>query len=257
MQSLKGKIVFVTGASSGIGMASAKMFAKNKTNLILIARRIDRVQKLASELRKKYKIDVLTGKLDVRSYSAVKKFVNNLPEKWKKMDILLNNAGLSRGLNKIQNGVLSDWEEMLDTNVKGLLYVSKVVIPLMLKHNKGHIINIGSIAGHEVYTGGNVYCASKHAVDAITKGMRMDLIDTGIKVSTIDPGLVNTEFSLVRYHGDKKRADTTYNGMIPLKAEDVAESVEFIATRNENVNIAELIIFPKAQAASTVVFRNN
>jgi 3-hydroxy acid dehydrogenase / malonic semialdehyde reductase len=257
MQSLKGKIIFITGASSGIGMASAKMFAKNRANLILVARRIDRIQKLASELKKQYKMDVLTEKLDVRSYSAVKKFVNNLPKKWKKIDILLNNAGLSRGLNKIQDGVLSDWNEMIDTNVKGLLYVSKAVIPLMLKQKKGHIINIGSIAGHEVYTGGNVYCASKHAVDAVTKGMRMDLIDTGIKVSTIDPGLVKTEFSLVRYHGDKKRADNTYNGMIPLKAEDVAESIEFIATRNENVNVAEMIIFPKSQAASSVVYRKS
>ena len=255
MHNLKGKTVFITGASSGIGKAAAHMFARNKTNLILVARRAERIQELSIELKKKYKIDVFIGKLDVRSYSAVKKFVSKLPDKWKKIDILLNNAGLSRGLNKIQDGILADWEEMIDTNVKGLLYVSKEVIPLMLKNKRGHIINIGSIAGHEVYTAGNVYCASKHAVDAITKGMRMDLIDTPIKVSTIDPGLVNTEFSLVRYHGDKKRADNTYNGMTPLKAEDVAEAIEFIATRSKEVNVAEIILFPKAQAASTVVLR--
>ncbi len=255
MQNLKGKTVFITGASSGIGKATAYMFAKNKANLILVARRVERIQELSTELKKKYKIDVFIGKLDVRSYSTVKKFVVKLPEKWKNIDILINNAGLSRGLNKIQDGVRTDWEEMIDTNVKGLLYVSKEIIPLMLKNKKGHIINIGSIAGHEVYTAGNVYCASKHAVDALTKGMRMDLIDTPIKISTIDPGLVNTEFSLVRYHGDKKRADNTYNGMIPLRAEDVAESIEFIATRDDNVNVAEMILFPKVQAASTVVHR--
>jgi 3-hydroxy acid dehydrogenase / malonic semialdehyde reductase len=255
MTSLKGKIVFITGVSSGIGKATAFLFAKKGANLIISARRIDRINNIAAELRKKFKIKVLTIKLDVRSYKDVKNSINKLPDIWKSIDILVNNAGLSRGLNKFQNGVLDDWEEMLDTNVKGLLYVSKEVIPLMLKHNKGHIINVGSIAGHEVYPGGNVYCASKHAVDAITKGMRMDLVDTPIKVSTVDPGLVNTEFSLVRYHGDKTKADNTYKGMIPLIAENAAEAIEFIATRDRNVNVAEMLLLPKAQASSTLVYR--
>jgi NADP-dependent 3-hydroxy acid dehydrogenase YdfG len=255
MKILKGKIVFITGASSGIGKATATAFAKLGANLILAARRIDRLNEISSDLKKKYKIKTYLIKLDVRSYIAVKKEVSNLPSKWKKIDILINNAGLSRGLNKIQDGVLSDWEEMLDTNVKGLLYISKEVISLMLKNKSGHIINIGSVAGHEVYIGGNVYCASKHAVDALTKGMRMDLVDTPVKISTIDPGLVNTEFNLVRYHGDKKRADNTYTGMQPLTPENVAEAIEFIATRDDNINVAEMIIMPKAQASSMVVHR--
>jgi NADP-dependent 3-hydroxy acid dehydrogenase YdfG len=255
MKSLKKKNVFVTGASSGIGKACAEMFASLGANVLMCARRIDRIEKLAIELHKKYKVKVFAFELDVRNFDDVQDAILGLPKEWKKIDVLLNNAGLSRGLNKIQEGVLLDWEEMLDTNVKGLLYVSKTVIPLMLKNKKGHIINIGSIAGRELYPGGNVYCASKHAVDALTKGMRIDLVDTPIKVSTVDPGLVNTEFSLVRYHGDKKRADTTYNGMKPLSGKDVAEAVQFIATRDDNINIAEILILPEAQASANLTFR--
>lgn len=255
MKNLKNKVVFVTGATSGIGKACAEMFASMGANVLICGRRADRLDKLANELNKKYKVKVFAFELDVRSFDDVQDAISNLPKEWKKIEVLLNNAGLSRGLNKIQEGVLQDWEEMLDTNVKGLLYVSKTVIPLMLKNKKGHIINIGSIAGRELYPGGNVYCASKHAVDAITKGMRIDLVDTPIKVSTVDPGLVNTEFSLVRYHGDKKRADSTYNGMKPLSGKDIAEVVQFVATRDDNINIADVLVLPKAQAAATVVHR--
>lgn len=255
MKNLKNKVVFVTGATSGIGKACAEMFASMGANVLICGRRADRLDKLANELNKKYKVKVFAFELDVRNYDEVNDAINGLPKEWKKIEVLLNNAGLSRGLNKIQDGVLQDWEEMLDTNVKGLLYVSKTVIPLMLKNKKGHIINIGSIAGRELYPGGNVYCASKHAVDAVTKGMRIDLVDTPIKVSTVDPGLVNTEFSLVRYHGDKKRADATYNGMKPLTGKDIAEVVQFVATRDDNINIADVLVLPKAQAAATVVNR--
>lgn len=253
---MKGKNVFITGASSGIGMASAYMFAKRGANLILAARRIERLKKISSDIRKKFGIKIKIIQLDVRSYKKVKAEIKNLPAIWKKIDILLNNAGLSRGLNKIQDGVLQDWEEMLDTNVKGLLYVTKEVLPLMLKNNSGHIINMGSIAGHEVYPAGNVYCASKYAVDAITKSMRLDLLGTGIKVSTVDPGLVETEFSLVRYRGDKTKAKNTYTGLKPLTAEDVVEAIEFIATREDNYVVAEMILFPKAQGGAMSVVRN-
>jgi 3-hydroxy acid dehydrogenase / malonic semialdehyde reductase len=256
MKNLKGKTIFITGASSGIGKASAYKFAKLGANLIISARRIDRIKLIAEDLKKKYKIKIIAFKLDVRNQKEVQSKISKLPKEFKKIDILINNAGLSRGLNKIQDGVLKDWEEMLDTNVKGLLYVSKEVIPLMLKNNSGHIINIGSIAGHEVYLAGNVYCATKHAVDAITKGMRMDLIETPIKVSTVDPGMVETEFSLVRFRGDKKRADSVYQGIKVLSAEDVAELIEFIATRDDHIVIAETLILPKIQANCMIVNRN-
>lgn len=255
MKSLKKKTVFVTGASSGIGKASAEMFASLGANVLMCARRIERIEKLANDLHKKYKVKTFAFELDVRNFDEVQDSINGLPKEWKKIDVLLNNAGLSRGLNKIQEGVLQDWEEMLDTNVKGLLYVSKTVIPFMLKNKHGHIINIGSIAGRELYPGGNVYCASKFAVDAITKGMRIDLIGTGIKVSTVDPGLVNTEFGVVRYHGDKKRADSAYVGMKPLTGKDIAEVVQFVATREDYLNVAEVLVLPKAQASANLTFR--
>ena len=255
MKNLKNKIIFITGASSGIGKASAYAFAKHGARLILAARRISRIKKIADELSKKYSIKVLPLQMDVQSYDEVKITIKKIPSEWKRIDILINNAGLSRGLNKIQDGILKDWEEMIDTNVKGLLYVSKEVIPLMLKNKSGHIINVGSIAGREVYPGGNVYCASKHAVDAITKGMRIDLNETPVRVSTIDPGLVETEFSIVRYRGDKKKAEKTYKGLKPLGPEDVAEAIEFIATRDENTLVAEMLLLPKAQASSTIVRR--
>lgn len=255
MTKLKNKNVFITGASSGIGKACAYRFATHGSNLILCARRYDRLIKIKSHLESKYNIKVYIMNLDVRNYDEVNEKIKNLPVTWKRIDILLNNAGLSRGLNKIQDGVLLDWEEMIDTNVKGLLYISKCVIPLMMKSKVAHIINIGSIAGHEVYTAGNVYCATKHAVDAITKGMRIDLFDTNIRVSTVDPGLVETEFSIVRYRGDKNRAKLTYNGMHPLNSDDIADAVEFVATRSRNTVIAQMLVLPKAQATSMIVNR--
>jgi NADP-dependent 3-hydroxy acid dehydrogenase YdfG len=256
MKNLKNKIAFVTGVSSGFGKATAYKLAENGMNLIISARRFELVKKVAADIKKKYKVKVLPLKLDVRNYKDVKNTIKKLPAEWRKIEILINNAGLSRGLTKIQDGVLLDWEEMIDTNVKGLLYVTKEIIPLMLENKSGHIVNVGSIAGHEVYTAGNVYCATKHAVDALTKGMRLDLNGTSIKVSTVDPGLAETEFSIVRFRGDKARAKSVYNGVRPLYAEDIAEAVEFIVTRDDEVNVAEIILLPKAQANCSTVFRS-
>lgn len=255
MTKLKGKIVLITGATSGIGMASAKAFARKGAFLILAARRLNRLNLLARELKKKYGTQSKIIKLDVRRSSEVKKAISGLPEKWKNIDILLNNAGLSRGLDLLHEGRELDWEEMIDTNVKGLLYVSRNVIPLMVKRNKGQVINIGSIAGHEVYPKGNVYCATKHAVDAITKGMRLDLVDTNIRVTTIDPGLVETEFSIVRFRGNVNKAKAVYTGIRPLTPEDVASTILFAATTPENVVVAEIILLANKQGSSMVVHR--
>jgi 3-hydroxy acid dehydrogenase / malonic semialdehyde reductase len=257
MASLKNKIIFITGATSGIGLASAKLFAKHGAKLILAARRTERLNELAKELKSKYKTETKLISLDVRNKKAVNDSIKKLPEKWKDIEVLLNNAGLSRGLDKLHEGKIQDWEEMLDTNVKGLLYVSRAVIPLMVKRNKGHIINIGSIAGHEVYPKGNVYCASKHAVDAITKGMRIDLVDTNIRVTTIDPGLVETEFSIVRFRGDSNKAKAVYTGIEALTPEDVADAVIYAATRPENVQVAEMILLPNKQASAMVAHRDS
>jgi len=256
MKNLKNKVVFITGASSGFGKACAEQFAALGANLLICARRADKIEKLAFELHNKFKIKVFAFQLDIRNQEDVDDIISSLPKEWKKIDVLVNNAGLSRGLNKIQDGVLLDWEEMIDTNVRGLLYVSRAVIPLMLKNKRGHIINIGSIAGQEVYPAGNVYCATKHAVDALTKGMRIDLNDTPIKVSTVDPGLAETEFSLVRFRGDKSRAKSVYTGLKPLSAGDVAETVVFTATRSEHINVAQVLLLPKCQANTTLVKRN-
>jgi 3-hydroxy acid dehydrogenase / malonic semialdehyde reductase len=255
MATLKNKTVLITGASSGIGKACAELFAGKGARLILIARRKNRLTELSLNLRKKYKAEILEFELDVRKNNSVKLLINSLNENWKNIDILVNNAGLSRGLDKLHEGSVKDWEEMIDTNIKGLLYVSRAVIPLMAKRNKGHIINIGSIAGHEVYPKGNVYCSTKHAVDAITKGMRMDLVDTKIRVTTIDPGLVETEFSIVRFRGDKSRAKSVYTGIKPLTPEDVADAVFYAATRPEHVCVAEMILLANNQASSMVIHR--
>ena len=255
MATLKNKTVLITGASSGIGKACAELFAGKGARLILIARRKKRLTELSVNLRKKYKTEILEFELDVRKNNSVKLLINTLNENWKNIDILVNNAGLSRGLDKLHEGSIKDWEEMIDTNIKGLLYVSRAVIPLMTKRNIGHIINIGSIAGHEVYPKGNVYCSTKHAVDAITKGMRMDLVDTKIRVTTIDPGLVETEFSIVRFRGDKSRAKSVYTGIKPLKPEDVADAVFYAASRPEHVCVAEMILLANNQASSMVIHR--
>lgn len=249
MKELKDKIVFITGASSGIGEACARAFSHAGCKLILAARRSDRLKILAAGLKTPSHII----QLDVRDRYAVEAAINELPETWQKIDILLNNAGLSRGLDKTQDGNPDGWDEMIDTNVKGLLYVSRAVLPGMLKRNHGHVINIGSIAGHEVYPKGNVYCASKFAVDAITRGMRIDLVDTGVRVTTVDPGLVETEFSEVRYYGDKERAKKTYQGFRPLTGDDIADAVLWAASRPPHVQIAEIIILPKDQASTMVV----
>lgn len=257
MAKIEDSIVFITGASSGIGRSCAYKFAEAGAQLVLVARRKDRLKKIEAELKKRFKINCIVGAIDVRDFAAVRKFIQKLPEKWHYIDVLVNNAGLSRGLQKIHEGLIEDWEEMLDTNVKGLLYVSRMIIPKMVKQKKGTIINIGSIAGHEVYPGGNVYCASKFAVDALTKGMRLDLVDTPIRVCTIDPGLVETEFSQVRFHGDKERAKKTYQNMTPLTPDDIADAVFYAATRPEHVQIAEIILMPTAQASTTLVHRAN
>ena len=251
MTNIKDRIALITGASSGIGEATARLLSASGIKLILAARRIDRLRKLEAELC----TAIHLIELDVRSQPAVEAAIEHLPEDWKGIHLLVNNAGLSRGLDKLHEGKIQDWEEMIDTNIKGLLYVSRAVIPGMVARGRGHIINVGSIAGHEVYPGGNVYCASKYAVDAITKGLRLDLNGTPIRVSTVDPGLVETEFSIVRFRGDDTRAGKAYQGLKPLRPEDVAEAIAWVASRPEHVQVAEVIILPTAQASTTMVSR--
>lgn len=251
MSHLQGKTVLITGASSGIGEATARTFAQAGCKLILAARRLDRLEKLAAALPTKcYLIE-----LDVRDRSAVDRAVAAIPTDFSAIDILVNNAGKARGLAKLHEADIADQEEMIYTNVMGLLYCSRAVIPGMVKRGSGHVINIGSIAGHDVYPNGSVYCASKFAVDALTKGLRLDLVDTPIRVSTVDPGLVETEFSLVRFHGDRERAHKVYQGYTPLSADDIAETIRWIAERPPHVQIAEVIILPTAQANAYVTHK--
>ena len=248
---LKDQVVFITGASSGIGSACAEVFSAQGAKILMAARRIDRLQALAERLpTQSYCL-----KLDVADHKQVEETVRSLPTSWQAIDILINNAGLSRGLDKLHEGKLQDWEEMIDTNIKGLLYVTRVVVPGMLARGHGHIINIGSTAGHEVYPGGNVYCATKHAVRALTQGLRMDVLGTPLRVSSVDPGLVETEFSMVRFRGDAERAKAVYAGLQPLTPHDVAEIVLFCATRPEHVNINDVILMPVAQASALLVSR--
>ncbi len=251
MPALKDKTVLITGASSGIGEACARKFGERGARLILVARRRERLESLTQMLG----VPIYLIQLDLRNRSAVEQEFADLPDEWKAIDVLVNNAGLGRGLDKLHEGNVDGWEEMIDTNVKGLLYVSRAVIPGMVARGAGHIINIGSIAGHEVYPRGNVYCATKHAVDALTKGMRLDLVDTPIRVSTIDPGLVETEFSDIRFYGDMERARGVYQGYEPLKGDDIAETAVWIAERPPHVQIAEVIIFPTAQASAMVTHK--
>ena len=247
--SLKNKIVFITGASSGIGAACAKQFAQAEAKLLLCARRLDKLNELADTLKNKTEIHAFS--LDVSSREQVKTCLDALPEKWKAVDVLINNAGLAAGLDTIQNGNIDDWEQMIDTNLKGLLYVTRAVLPQMVEKNSGHIINIGSIAGHYVYPQGGVYCATKFAVNALTNGLRMDLQGTNIRVSTVDPGAVETNFSLVRFKGDEKRAAAVYAGMQPLTPEDIADTVFYCANRPPHINISEIIILPTDQTVMT------
>lgn len=249
------KIALITGATSGIGEACAHLFAREKYNLILTGRRIERLEALAKKLNATYNVEIAVSQFDVRNREEVTENLDQLPAKWKKVSVLINNAGLSQGLDPIQNGSLDDWDTMIDTNVKGLLYVSKIVSNWMIKNESGHIVNIGSIAGKEVYLNGNVYCASKHAVDALNKGMRLDLVSHGIKVTAIHPGAVETEFSEVRFKGDKERAKKVYDGFEPLAADDIAETIWFVVSRPKHVNINDMVIMPTAQANAVTIFR--
>lgn len=252
---LKNKIVFITGASSGIGMVCAEQFAQSGAKLLLCARRLDPLKELATQLTSKYGTEVYTFSLDVQQSSNVSKTLRNLPDQWKNIDILVNNAGLAAGLDPIQEGNTQDWEAMIDTNIKGLLYVTREVLPQMVERNAGHVVNIGSIAGHEVYPKGAVYCATKQAVHALSYGLRMDLFGTKIRVSTVDPGAVESNFSMVRFKGDTKRAAAVYEGMEPLKPADVADAVLYCVTRPPHVNISEILMMPTAQAAANMTFR--
>ncbi len=253
---LNDKTVLITGASAGIGEACAHLFAKSGANLIITARRLNRLQKLAECLKKEYTVQVVPCELDVRDSKAVEKTLAALPANMNKIDILVNNAGLVLGVEKAHETPGNDVDIMLDTNVKGVLNFVRTVVPQMVKAKSGHVINISSIAGHEAYPGGSVYCASKHAVDALTKSLRMDVVSTDLRVTAISPGLVDTEFSTVRFKGDREKATAVYAGLEALVAEDIAEAVLFAASRPAHVQIADMIIFPTKQAAATVVHRD-
>lgn len=245
------KTALITGATSGIGHATAELFAAKGINLVLCGRRQERLDELKAKLGNITKVHILN--FDVRNREDVLKQIQSLPNDFSKIDILVNNAGNAHGLDPIEEGSLDDWDAMLDINVKGLLYVSKAVLPQMVKRKTGHIINIGSTAGKEVYPKGNVYCASKHAVDAINQGMRIDLNQYGIRVGAVNPGLVETEFSKVRFKGDEARADTVYKGFQALRPEDIADIIYFVVTRPYHINIADLVVMPTAQASSTII----
>lgn len=248
------KTAFITGATSGIGKATAELFAKNKFRLILCGRRKERLQELQKKLSKF--TEVTTLQFDVSKRDEVKLAIESRPENFQNIDVLINNAGNAHGLSTIQDGNIDDWDAMLDINVKGLLYVSKAIIPNMIANNTGFIVNIGSIAGKEVYKNGNVYCASKFAVDALNKSMRLDLNEHNIRVSAIHPGLVETEFSDVRFKGDTKRAKTVYTGYKALQADDIADIINFVVTRPYHVNIEDLVVYPTAQASATMLNKN-
>ncbi len=250
------KIALVTGASAGIGRATAQMFAKNGYNVIITARRQERLEQLKEELIRDYGVKVQIAVFDIRRRDEVEAFWNNLPQEWKNIDVLVNNAGLAAGLEHIDQGSVEDWETMIDTNIKGLLYISKFVIDKMKQRRSGIIVNLSSIAGKEVYERGNIYCATKHAVEAITKAMRIDLLPYNIKVSSVSPGMVETEFSIVRFKGDKERAKQVYDGLEPLTAKDIADVIEFIITRPPHVNINDVLVMPTAQANSFYVNRS-
>ena len=251
------KTILITGATSGFGKATAELFAQDGHRLILTGRRKERLDKLSLELQSNHKIDVLPLCFDIRDQQATSLALDTLTSSWKKVDVLVNNAGLASGLDKIQDGNPADWNDMIDTNVKGLLYVSKAIIPLMIANEKGHIINIGSTAGKEVYEKGGVYCASKHAVDAITKGMRIDLLTHGIKVSQIAPGAAETEFSIVRFHGNEEKAKKVYDGYQPMLAEDIAALVKYITELPAHLCINDLVVTSTAQANSFYINKNN
>ena len=254
-QSLAGKVVFVTGASAGIGAACARAFAEEGARLLLLARRGDRLAALVPDLREAGAADVHPVSVDVRDFEAVAAAHDALPPAWREVEVLVNNAGLSRGLDPLQGGKLDDWNEMIDTNVKGLLHVDRVFLPGMVTRGRGTVVHLGSIAGRQVYPGGNVYCATKYAVRALTEGLRLDLLGTGVRVATVDPGLLRSEFGLVRFRGDAARAEAVYDGMTPLSPDDVAEVVVFVATRPPHVTLAETLVLPTDQGSTVHVHR--
>ncbi|BAZ17645.1 short-chain dehydrogenase/reductase SDR [Calothrix sp. NIES-4071] len=248
------QIVFITGASSGIGAACTKIFAQSGAKLILAARRKEKLQQLVESLSINSS-NVHLIELDVRNRAAVESAISSLPTEWLNIDILINNAGLSRGLDKLHEGAFEDWEEMIDTNIKGLLYMTRYIVPGMVQRARGHVINIGSIAGHQTYPNGNVYCGTKAAVKSISEGLKQDLLGTPVRVTSVDPGMVETEFSEVRFHGDKERAAKVYQGVTPLTPDDVADVIYYCATRPAHVNINEVILMPVDQASTTLVNR--
>jgi serine 3-dehydrogenase len=252
---IRNQRVCITGASSGIGEACAKVFAAAGAHICLVARRKQRIDDLAAALSAEHGVETHTVELDVRDREGVSRFAQRLPPPWTDLNILVNNAGLSRGLDPIHRGSVDDWEEMIDTNVKGLLYVTRALTEGMVSRGQGHVIHIGSIAGHEAYPGGSVYCATKHAVAAINRAMAMDLLGTGVRVSSVDPGMVETEFSLVRFHGDEQRAAGVYKGLQPLSPADVADAVLFCATRPPHANVREMVLMPSAQASAAHAHR--
>jgi NADP-dependent 3-hydroxy acid dehydrogenase YdfG len=251
------KIAYITGATAGIGEASAHKFAANGWDIVITGRRANRLIELQKLLQENYQVSVLMQCFDVRNLSEVQKNIQAMDAQWRQIDVLLNNAGLAVGRGPLQEGIYDDWERMIDTNIKGLLYVSREIIPIMISNGKGHIINVASLAGIESYGGGNVYCGTKHAVRALSRSMRIDLVEHGIKVSTVSPGAAETEFSIVRYKGNTEQAEKTYEGFMPLSAEDIAESIYFMAIQPKHVNIEEIFILPTAQATSTIIHRNS
>jgi serine 3-dehydrogenase len=255
MVSVKDQIVLITGASSGIGEACARAFAQAGAKLILVARRQERLEQLAEQLSQEHGCPLHLIPLDVCDRVAVQSALDNLSTSWSAVDILINNAGLSRGLDKVHEASIQDWEEMIDTNIKGLLYVTRALLPGMVSRSRGHVINLGSLAGHQTYPGGSVYCATKAAVKSISEGLKQDLLGTPIRVTSVDPGMVETDFSNVRFHGDTERAKKVYQGVTPLTPDDVADVIFFCATRSPHVNINEVILMPTDQASATLLNR--
>jgi 3-hydroxy acid dehydrogenase/malonic semialdehyde reductase len=250
-------IALITGATSGIGRSTALLLAKNGYDIIITGRRQERLDTLSAEIKNKTKVNVLALCFDVRNLDEVTKNIQSLKDNWSVIDVLINNAGLAAGLGTIQEGLIDDWERMIDTNIKGLLYVTRTVGPMMIKNGKGHIVNIGSIAGKEVYPNGNVYCATKHAVDALNRAMRLDMLQHGIRVTGIHPGMVETEFSIVRFHGDDERAKKVYAGLKPLTPDDIAETIVWALSRPAHVNITDIVLTPTAQGNATTTVRKN
>lgn len=254
--SIMNKIVLITGATAGIGEATAHLFAQYNYSLILTGRRTDRLEELKKQLEATYiQIEVRTLAFDIRSNEETTAAFESLPEAWQNVDILINNAGLAAGLAPIQSGDVEDWDQMIDTNIKGLLYITRLVSPGMVERGSGHIINVSSIAGKESYPNGSVYCGTKHAVSSITKAMRIDLVPHGVKVGAVCPGMVETEFSMVRFKGDQEKADAVYQGLTPLYAQDIAETIYFMASRPAHVNIDDILVMPTAQASSRDTIR--